>query len=307
MKLFNKLVAAVFVSLSFAALAFGYSNPGSPTGYINDYAKILSTSWVQIQNNSLQEFETKTSVEIAVVAIPNLGGDTIENYAVKLFEDWKIGQKGKDNGLLLLISQADHEVRIEIGYGLEETITDSESNHIIQDLMIPNLKNGNTEGAITAALDEIKSKIDGTGKQETSSEEKWQTYNIDTSSLEKFSLSFVIGFIGAFIIGIMRFIEFLKRGKQKKLWWIVLILGAVIGLGTFLVPGSTTGDVINATIANLIVYNIIYWFGGALITILQLLSIFGGGSSGRGGFGGGGGFGGFGGGRSGGGGASGKW
>ncbi len=304
MRFLQKFLAAVLVSLSFGALALGYVSPGTPVGYVNDFAGTLDPSWRQTQNSSLQSFESQTSVEIAVVTIPSLGGDTIENFAVKLFEEWKIGKKGKDNGILILLAMSDREVRIEVGYGLEGTITDSESFHIIQDLMLPELKAGNTENAVSLAINEIRTKITGSGSttspREMEYEQALKLLQQKALENEKMALPFIIAFIGAFLVGIMRLIEFFVHGREKRLWWVACILAVAIGFGVLLIPGITSGDALTVGFINFIVYNIIYWFGGTLIYILQFLSIFSGRS-------GGGGFGGFGGGRSGGGGASGRW
>ncbi len=304
MRFLKKFLAAVLVSLSFGALALGYVSPGSPKGYVNDYAGVLNTSWVESQNNALKTLDATTGTEIAVVTIPSLGGDTIENYAVKLFQEWGIGKKGKDNGILILLAMSDREVRIEVGYGLEGTITDAESSRIIQNMMIPELKNGNTEKALSSGLNRIRSILgnpaSGTSTQQMDYERALNILQQKAAENERMSIPFMIAFIGAFMVGIMRFIEFLIRGREKKLWWAAWILAVVIGFLVLLIPGVTSEDAFAVGFINFTVYNIIYWFGGTLINILQFLSIFGGGSSG-------GGFGGFGGGRSGGGGASGRW
>lgn len=304
MRFIQKFLAAVLVSLSFGALALGYVSPGGPVGYVNDFAGVLNKSWIESQNNALKTLDARTGTEIAVVTIQSLGGDTIENYAVKLFEEWGIGKKGKDNGILILLAMSDREVRIEVGYGLEGTITDAESSRIIQNMMIPELKNGNTEKALSSALNTIQS-ILGSPASETSAQQMdyERALNIlqqKAAENERMSIPFIIAFIGAFAVGIMRFIEFLIRGREKKLWWVVLILAVGMGFGVLLIPGITSEDAFAVGFINMIGYNIIYWFGGTLINILQFLSIFTGRSSG-------GGFGGFGGGRSGGGGASGRW
>jgi len=303
MNLLKKLFATVALSLSFTALALGYASPGSPTGYVNDFAKILDASWIQTINDTLKTFESENGVQIAVVTIPNLGGDTIENYAVKLFQEWGIGKKGKDNGILILISQADRTVRIEVGYGLEGTITDAESSQIIQNKMIPNLKNGNATEAVAEALIEIESKIGNPNSGQGQSGQTQQSYQENTATNEKKSINFTIGFVGAIIIAIMRFIEFLYIGRQKKLGIVVQVLILAVGLGTYFVPGNTMSDVLSVTLTAFIFYNLIYWFGEFLLKLLFFMALF----SRRGGGGSGGGFGGFGGGRSGGSGASGKW
>jgi uncharacterized protein len=92
--------------------------------------------------------------------VPDFGSYTIlENYAVALFNYWGIGDKSKNNGLLLILSKAKREVRISTGYGLEKRLTDSECAFIIQDAMLPLLKQGNYYGAVEQALSAIEREL----------------------------------------------------------------------------------------------------------------------------------------------------
>lgn len=314
MRFLNKLIAAVLVSLGFATLVFGYASPGSPVGYVNDFAGMLDKSWAESQNGSLKTLDTTTGAEIAVVTIRNLGGDTIENYAVKLFEEWKIGKKGKDNGILILIAQEDREVRIEVGYGLEGTITDAEASQIIQNKMIPNLKNGDPENAIAEAVNVISTKITGgtqygiAGTKNPSNLLLPDSLTSTGNQSDNESTHVVTTMIGTFICMIFGIADSFK--KKSRFWWIPQLLALGFGIGPIIWFGANeaiTSSAIMYTLINLGLYNYIYWaarsgkggsggFGGSS----------GGGFSGFGGHSGGG-FGGFGGGRSGGGGASGKW
>ena len=88
-------------------------------GYVNDYAEIISPAVEVELETRLENFTASTGNELAVVTLSSLEGDTVENVAVALFGQWGIGQKGKDNGVLLLIAPNERELRIEVGYGLE--------------------------------------------------------------------------------------------------------------------------------------------------------------------------------------------
>jgi uncharacterized protein len=111
-------------------------------GYVNDFASILDASAESELGNMITDLEQDTSAEIAVVTIENLQGITIEEYAVVLFEKWGIGKQDLDNGLLFLVAVEEREIRIEVGYGLEGVITDIEAGNIINDIMVPQFKNG---------------------------------------------------------------------------------------------------------------------------------------------------------------------
>src|SRR6185503_4886307 len=100
----------------------------------------------------LTAFEATTTSEIAVAIVPDMGGDYIENYAVKLFEDWKIGKAKQDNGVLLLVAVEERKLRIEVGYGLEGALPDSVAQSILDNEMTPRLRAGDYDGAVTAAV-----------------------------------------------------------------------------------------------------------------------------------------------------------
>ncbi|MFH1847201.1 MAG: TPM domain-containing protein [Candidatus Omnitrophota bacterium] len=124
----------------------------SPLGFVNDYAGILPSDKETKMEALLTEIENKTSVEIAVVTLNTTVPLTIEQYAVDLFEKWGIGKKGKDNGILMLIAVVDRKVRIEVGYGLEGTVTDLQSKMIIQNLIVPAFKNRDYAVGILSAV-----------------------------------------------------------------------------------------------------------------------------------------------------------
>jgi len=111
------------------------------TGYVNDNANILSDE-VKAKLTALSaEIESKTTSQLAVLTIDTTSPLDIETYAVKLFEKWGIGQKGKNNGVLILVAVKDRAVRIEVGYGLEGAIPDALAKNIIEKSMIPFFKN----------------------------------------------------------------------------------------------------------------------------------------------------------------------
>ena len=103
---------AIAVALFVPCVAAAYYNLGSPSGFVNDFAGMLGVDQKASLEAKLVSFERDTGNEIAVVTIPSLDGDTIENFAVKLFEDWKIGKEKNDNGALVLIALDDPNILI---------------------------------------------------------------------------------------------------------------------------------------------------------------------------------------------------
>ena len=96
------------------------------SGRVVDNAEILRPADARARSrNTLKAHEQKTTNQIAVLTVPTIGDDSIEEYAVRVFEAWKLGQKGKDNGVLVVVAPKDRKMRIEVGYGLEGTLTDA--------------------------------------------------------------------------------------------------------------------------------------------------------------------------------------
>lgn len=120
----------------------------NPTGSVVDTANVIDAADRVKIESWIKELNEKTSAEIAVVTIPTIAPRTVEDYAVGLFEQWGIGKKGKDNGVLLLVATQDRAMRIEVGYGLEGAVTDALSSRIINNTIIPEFKSGQYSSGI---------------------------------------------------------------------------------------------------------------------------------------------------------------
>jgi uncharacterized protein len=137
------------------------SLPDRPANYtpINDFAAILFPSELEALNNQLLKYEKESSTQIAVVTVESLGGLSVEMYANKLFNQWGIGQKGADNGILLLIAKSDRKMRIEVGYGAEPYVTDAEAARIIDRILTPHFKRAEFGEGIELAIGELLSEL----------------------------------------------------------------------------------------------------------------------------------------------------
>ncbi len=121
----------------------------SPTGYIVDDAHLIEAQDQVKIEQWLKELEQKTSAQAAVVTVPTTAPETIEGYAVQLFKRWGIGQKKKDNGILLVVAAQDRKLRIEVGYGLEGALPDALCQRIISTIIVPEFKEGRfSEGVV---------------------------------------------------------------------------------------------------------------------------------------------------------------
>ena len=125
------------------------------SGRVVDKANLLSPQAEYQLTELMQQHEKTTGNQLVVVTVPDLQGLTIEEYGYQLGRHWKIGQKGKDNGVLLIVAPNEHRVRIEVGYGLEGALTDALSANIIHTKILPKFKTGDFDGGVTAGVESI--------------------------------------------------------------------------------------------------------------------------------------------------------
>ena len=147
------IVLLVAVVWAFAALAAANFPP--LTGRVVDQAKILSPLTIADLERKLADLEQKSGIQLVVATVPSLGGEEIELYANALFRAWKLGEAKKNNGVLLLIAPNQRRVRIEVGYGLEGTLTDAISSIIISNAITPRFRAGDFNGGVTRGVDDI--------------------------------------------------------------------------------------------------------------------------------------------------------
>jgi len=114
--------------------------PEHPNTRITDFTSTLSSTQISYLDQKLADYEQQTTNQIAVLMIPSLEGDNLEDYSIRLADTWKIGQEGKDNGVILLIAKNDRKLRIEVGYGLEGVLPDGLAGSIIRNQIAPFFK-----------------------------------------------------------------------------------------------------------------------------------------------------------------------
>ncbi|TIT93401.1 MAG: YgcG family protein, partial [Mesorhizobium sp.] len=131
------------------------------TGRVVDNAGIIDAGTKAALTKKLADFEKKGSDQIVVATIPSLGGEEIEPYANRLFRFWKLGQAKENNGVLLVVAPNDRRMRIEVGYGLEGTLTDLHTKLIIENDMVPAFRAGDFSGGITKAVDDMIMVLEG--------------------------------------------------------------------------------------------------------------------------------------------------
>jgi uncharacterized protein len=147
-------------SILFSVVAFAYDFPPL-TGWIVDQANVISAQSRDAIETKLKDLEDKSGIQLVVATVKSLQGGDIETYANQLFRSWKLGEAKKNNGVLLLVAPAEHKVRIEVGYGLEGTLTDALSSVIISSAIVPRFKANDYSGGIERGVDGIISVLSG--------------------------------------------------------------------------------------------------------------------------------------------------
>ena len=162
------LLAALWISAAWAA-----ANLPALTGRVVDDAHILSPVTIADTERKLADLDQKSGIQFVVATVPSLGGEEIEPYANELFRTWKLGEAKKNNGVLLLVAPKERRVRIEVGYGLEGTLTDAVSSVIIANAIAPRFKAGDYDGGVTRGVDDIITAL-------TTDSVEWKPKPIDT-------------------------------------------------------------------------------------------------------------------------------
>jgi uncharacterized protein len=227
------------------------------TGYVNDYGGMISPQVKSQIENELSSFEKSDSTQVVILTIPSLEGAVLEEFAIKAGEAWKIGQKGKDNGVIIVVSKGDKKIRIEVGRGLEGKLTDLMAGRIIDLVIKPRFKRGDYDGGLHAGVAAIIDASRGEFKAEPARRQQ-------------------------------------KRGSSSLFTFLIIAAVAVVVLGSINRKLGAAGgavalplSVLLSTISVGVMWLAILGVVGLILGLL-LPMLFGGGRGGGGGFGGGG-------------------
>ena len=231
------LAVAIFLALTFTAAA----DVAIPqlTGRVVDQTGTLSSGDIAALSQRLQDFETRKGSQVAVLIVPTTDPETIEQFAIRVAEAWKIGRKKVDDGAILVVARNDRHLRIEVGYGLEGALTDVTSRRIIDEDITPKFRSGDFAGGIAAGVDRMIRVIDGEPLPTPSRSVNFGNWN-DIEPLFYFVLfgPLVIGGILRSIFGRL-FGSGITGAIVGVLAWFV-IGSAVIGLGVGLLGAVLT-------------------------------------------------------------------
>ena len=200
----KKFIFSVIIAFALAAFtAFAVDVPFL-TGRVTDNAQILSDETRKAVTANLKAHEEKTTNQIAVLTVPTLDGVSIEEYAVTVFNTWKLGQKGKDNGVLLIVAPKDRKLRIEVGYGLEGTMTDGIAGSIIRNAITPFFKNNDYDRGIDEGVRAIINVLEGGQAPTETAKSGEEVKKSSALDLEVADISVTEKILfGAFIFGII--------------------------------------------------------------------------------------------------------
>lgn len=294
----DRALAAVFRLACMVLLVLGHVSGAAGRevpdyrGYVNDYASMMSPAVREKLEQDLHSFDLSDSTQVAVLTIDSLEGDPLEDFSIRVVDKWKIGQKGKDNGVLFLVVKNDRKMRIEVGRGLEHVLTDLAAGRIIDNVVAPRFRDGRFDAGFEAGVAAVIRTTRGEYTPETGKRGEAPVlfkYLVIGGFLLVFlaANSKKLGAAGGAVLLPFAFL----MGLPGPVKWLLLLL---------LIPaGAFIGLVLSA----------IFSGSGTHGSISRKGGFYTGGGFGRSGGGsfGGGGFGGFGGGGFGGGGASGGW
>jgi len=150
-----KKLTLFFSMMLIGMMAFSQQVPPKPHALLLDSTNTLSASDRQSLEAKLEAYNDSTSTQIAVVILHNSHGDDINDYARKIGEEWGVGQKGKNNGIVILVALDEHKVSIQTGYGAEAAVPDIITHRIIENDIVPRFKQGDYYGGLDAATDDV--------------------------------------------------------------------------------------------------------------------------------------------------------
>ncbi len=208
----------VFLGILFCPLVALALNVPALTGRIVDLARVLPAQDADQLAAQLKAHEEKTGNQVAVLILPSLEGESLEEYSHRVATTWKLGQKGTDNGVLLLIALKERKLRIEVGYGLEGTLTDLRSAHIIRNEIVPHFKAGDIPAGVRAGTQAILETIEGTYSAKESPADRTRLGQ-ESNAFQYVVIGIIVGFLAGIVLS-----QGLRRARA--------LLGAVL---TFMV------------------------------------------------------------------------
>ena len=220
------------LGLALVAALAAHAQPAVPplTGRVMDHAGVLAPSTEQVLAASLAAHEDATGNQVVVLTVPSLEGETVEAFALRVFNTWGLGQAERDNGVLVLISRDDRTMRIEVGYGLEGALTDARAGRIIRSTFIPSFRNQDYDTGTHAGVNAVLGTLDGT----------YEPPADDDGTDAPWAIRIIFGFTHVLLPGLFGFFTlFYDTGWLR--YGLVVFLLAFIGSGGMLILSPSYG------------------------------------------------------------------
>jgi uncharacterized protein len=207
------LVAASFAVFASAAVAASFSPPPTPAHYVVDAAGALDDGTTTALESELRAFEKATGHQVIVYIGQTTGDVPLETYTAQTAHAWRIGRKGKDDGAILFLFMHDHKVRIEVGYGLEGSLTDAAASRIIQADIVPRMRDGDVDAAVTAGVVKMLAAIDPSFTPTATAAPRTAAAFSGNAAGNVFVFVFLVLFCIPWIFVIWRFVVAARRGE----------------------------------------------------------------------------------------------
>lgn len=212
------------------------------SGRVNDLAGIIPPQTRDGLESKLKAFEQETGAQVAVLTIDSLDGEVLEDFSHRVASTWKLGQQGKDNGVLFLVARDDRKMRLEVGYGLEAALTDAQSRRILDHVVRPKFRAGDFGGGVEAGVDAVVGTLRG---QADAIPAEAPSASANEMANMPWPMRLLMAGMFFTIVGVFSVIAFFQSGCHG--WFLYVFLmpfyfafplafaGPVFGLGIFLV------------------------------------------------------------------------
>ena len=230
--MFKAFISSCFLLVSQLSFSYTVDDLPNPTmdlhkSYVANPDHVLSADQQAILSEKLEAIKQSTSHQIAVVAVTSIGEEIPKNFAVHLFQKWGIGEKGKDNGLLILLVMDQRRIEFEVGYGLEGILPDITCHNIIQSHMIPQMKEGRVFDALTSALTQVELHLNNEAPIETAATEALAPKHFWEEIVFGHPEVIIFG-IGYLFCSILAFRHMIKENRPSNIYFTIAgVLGLV--------------------------------------------------------------------------------
>jgi uncharacterized protein len=187
------------------------------SGHVNDTAGMIPGAVRDRIEATLAAFEKQTGAQVAVLTVGSLDGEVLEDYSLKVAQTWKLGRKGVDDGVLLLIAKGDRKMRIEVGYGLEGKLTDAQSRRILDDVVRPPFRNGDFGRGVEAGVEAITGTIQGKDVIPAQAPSRAKQFSSNPIGIQLMAVGIFV-----LVIGVFSLLALLSKGAQS--WFLYVFL-----------------------------------------------------------------------------------